>query len=41
VLETRSGSADDLNNETMHAEFFIEAQDINQEVVITMPAVCQ
>ncbi len=41
VLETRSGPAGDPNTETMHAEFYIEVQDINQEIVITMPAACQ
>ena len=41
VLETRDGPAGDANTQTMHAEFVIELKDINQDIVITLPDVCQ
>jgi hypothetical protein len=40
VLETRSGPAGDANTKTMHTEFYIEVQDINQEIIITLPSTC-
>jgi hypothetical protein len=41
VMETRDGPAGDPNTRTLHSEFYIEVQNINQEVVITLPPVCQ
>jgi len=41
IMETRNGPAGDPNTHTMHSEFFIEVTDINQPIVITMPAICQ
>jgi hypothetical protein len=41
VLETRNGPAGDPNTRTMDAEFYIEVQDINQDIVITFPDNCQ
>ena len=41
IMETRNGPAGDPNTHTMHSEFYIEVADINQPIVITMPAICQ
>jgi len=41
VMETRDGPAGDANTRTLHSEFYIEVQNINQEVVITLPPECQ
>ena len=41
VMETRNGPAGDPNTQTYRLEFSIETQDINQEIVITLPASCQ
>jgi hypothetical protein len=41
LLETRNGPAGDANTRTLHSAFFIEVQNINQEIVITFPANCQ
>jgi hypothetical protein len=41
VIETRSGPAGDANTKTMHSELHIEVTDINQNIVITLPANCE
>jgi hypothetical protein len=41
TIETRSGPAGDANTKTVHSEFSIEVQDINQNIVIEMPPACQ
>ncbi len=41
VIETRNGPAGDVNTKTLHTEFFIELKDINQNIVIALPATCQ
>ena len=41
VMETRDGPAGDPNTQVIHSEFYIEVTDINQEVVITLPSICQ
>jgi hypothetical protein len=41
AIETRNGPAGDVNTKTMHSEFHIEVTDINQNIVITLPANCQ
>jgi hypothetical protein len=41
TMETRNGPAEDPNTHTMHLEFYIEVTDINQPIVVTMPAICQ
>jgi hypothetical protein len=40
-METRNGPVGDPNTQVLHTEFFIEVTDINQEIVITLPAICQ
>ena len=41
IMETRDGPVGDANTQTLHSEFYIEVTDINQEVVITLPGICQ
>jgi hypothetical protein len=40
-LETRDGPAGDANTHTMRSEVYIEVKDINQPIVITLPAFCR
>jgi len=40
-IETRNGPAADANTKTVHSEFLIDVKDINQNIVIEMPAACQ
>jgi hypothetical protein len=41
IMETRDGPVGDANTQTLHSEFYIEVMDINQEVAITLPGICQ
>ena len=41
VMETRNGPVDDPNTKVLHSEFHIEVTDINQEIIITLPTICQ
>jgi hypothetical protein len=41
LLEMRNGPAGAADTETMSVEFYIELQDANEEIVITMPEQCQ
>lgn len=40
-LETRDGPAGDANTETLRSDFSIEVRDINQPIIITLPAKCK
>jgi hypothetical protein len=41
IMETRNGPVGDANTQVVHTEFYIEVTDINQEIVITLPDICQ
>jgi len=41
IMETRNGPSGDPQTKTVHSEFSIEVTDINQDIIIEVPANCQ